>query len=701
MTWLAMIAMLHIALTAGAYSPADDLPGPPAHLETVPAGSLVIPMDNNLQNLVPPFNLKAYGLASRMLQNGVPLKWAIKAGKAKDGIDFSATAQRVAPTAGAAGLVNFSGGPFIVHRDFAQLALAHIAAFGGSVVVYQLTADAVVDVRYDLTHRPQIAVNTVNSTIHTDLYDAAGIPDYAVIDVSVPGSIGATSCYTHISEPHTTITGGIGDVKAFVQSGGNFLAECRSIETYENDPAGGFQTTAGITIANLNNDLDYPNADLAYSQFVDVLNPVPGGSEQDWELSAGSVFQNNGHIHANNIGTATPTYAATAAKLFNGQGGNVFYLGGHNYGAGGSDITSINGQRMILNAIFVPATRPAACGLDFLPNLRKISGQVFEDVNGDGNLGDGVARPNVNVRIYADLNNNGVVDAGDIYLGQSTTDATGTYTLRISTLASGNFYLAVVDSKSVTPSAGFNGGFSQGDVWAEQTYGDNPASPALDLGPRFGGAAPALSDSFNPANTAPASNSYKHVARINVTSGDVAGVDFGFSFNVVTNVRGSGATDDDPANNRTVQGSLRQFIQNANAIAGANAMRFVPAVAANAGTWWRISITAALPAITDSNTTLDGRAYSSTDGTTVLDTNAGTVGTGGTVGVDAGALAAVNKPELEIQNLRSTAVVNLGFDVQASSTAIRRLAIYGFGAAANSDASANIRVERRRKRRSH
>src|SRR5947207_3578415 len=247
------IAMISGVLVAAPYNVADDLPGPPAHLETVPAGSLVIPMDNNLQNLVAPFNLKAYGLASLLLNSGVPLKWAIRAGKAKDEIDFTATAQRITPSAGAAGSVNFAGGPFIIHRDFAQLALAYIAAFGGNVVVYQLTADATVDIRYDLHHRPNIAVNAVNSSIHTDLYDAAGIPNYTVIDVSVPGSIGPTACYTHISEPHTTVTDGIADVRAFVESGGNFLSECRSIETYENDPAGRFQTTNGIVINNINN----------------------------------------------------------------------------------------------------------------------------------------------------------------------------------------------------------------------------------------------------------------------------------------------------------------------------------------------------------------------------------------------------------------------------------------------------------------
>ncbi len=82
-----------------------------------------------------------------------------------------------------------------------------------------------------------------------------------------------------------------------------------------------------------------------------------------------------------------------------------------------------------------------------------------------------------------------------------------------------------------------------------------------------------MSDSAGTLGTA------EHVARVVLVNTDVSGVDFGFSFNVVTNIRGGDNADDDGANDRTVQGSLRQFIQNANAIAGANVMRFVPAVA--------------------------------------------------------------------------------------------------------------------------
>lgn len=690
-----LLTLLSVAVPASSatYVPGDDLPGPPAHLETIPAGSLVIPMDTTLQAVVAPFNLKAYGLVNHLLQNGIPLKWAIKAGKGKDATDFTATAQRIYPTVVAAASLNFAGGPCIVHGDYAVLAKPLIAAFGNSVAVYETTAGAVVDVRYDLTHKPLIAVSNVNTAIHTNIFTQAGIPatNYTVVD---PATLSATSCYTSHSEPHTTVTLGVPNVKAFVLGGANYLAQCRASETYENSVAGRFQTTLGNTIDNLGNVLSYPNADLAYSQFIGPLDPAPGGSEQDWMFSVGSTWQNNGHVHADNVGASPPHYAATASKLINGMGGNVYYLGGHDYG-NSSNLDSINGRRMFLNFIFVPSQRPAYCNLDIAPALRTISGTVYEDVNGDSGLGDAVGRAGVGLRLYTDANDNGLVDTGDVYLSQTTTDASGNYSFQVSTTASGNKYLVAADSKSVTASAGLNGGSAQGDVWAEQTRGDDPTTLALDVGPRFGGRTPGTSDNFA-ASTTPASNNYQHLLRADVTAASVSGGHFAFSFNIVTNTRAGDAADDDVTANRTVQGSLRQFLQNATAVAGGNAMRFVPAVATNAtgggGNWWRVGVTVALPALADASTTIDGRAYSSADGTTVRDDNAGVLGAGGTVGVDALALSTVARPELEIQNLRSTAVVNVGLDFTASNSAVRRIALFGFGGSPDQDAHANLRV---------
>src|SRR5207342_1919573 len=70
-------------------------------------------------------------------------------------------------------------------------------------------------------------------------------------------------------------------------------------------------------------------------------------------------------------------------------------------------------------------------------------------------------------------------------------------------------------------------------------------------------------------------------------------------------------------------------------------------------------------------------------------TNPGLVGTGVTVGVDALATAVLAAPEVE---LRGSASVAVGIDLQAPDVSIANLALLSFGTAAGSDASAVVRV---------
>ena len=136
---VAVAALLAVGGVAQAGGADPDLPGNAAVSETIKAGALVIPMDNVKQGTPAPFNLKAYGLVMKLLWNGIPVKWAIKDGKAKDGIDFSANASKVLPGIVAAANLDFSGGPFVVTEDYAIAAKALATTFGGSVAVYQTT----------------------------------------------------------------------------------------------------------------------------------------------------------------------------------------------------------------------------------------------------------------------------------------------------------------------------------------------------------------------------------------------------------------------------------------------------------------------------------------------------------------------------------------------------------------------------------
>ncbi|MGH6690582.1 MAG: DUF4347 domain-containing protein, partial [Gammaproteobacteria bacterium] len=189
-----------------------------------------------------------------------------------------------------------------------------------------------------------------------------------------------------------------------------------------------------------------------------------------------------------------------------------------------------------------------------------ITGAVYEDLNGDANLGDAVGAAGVTVRLFQDNGNDATDAIGTDGLARTAvTDANGNYTFI--GLTNGARYWVVVDSKTINPSNVYNAGSGIGNVWAEQTYGDNLATAgAPDLGARYGGRNANLSDDASAASSA------EHVLRAEIPAGggNVAGANFGFSFNVVTNTLAGDNTDHDGvATARTVQGSLRQFIQNA------------------------------------------------------------------------------------------------------------------------------------------
>ncbi|MEE9205602.1 MAG: FG-GAP-like repeat-containing protein, partial [Acidimicrobiia bacterium] len=321
-----------------------------------------------------------------------------------------------------------------------------------------------------------------------------------------------------------------------------------------------------------------------------------------------------------------------------------------------------------------------------------LSGTIFEDVAGnalDGGetVGD-ASNPGVDgVDVWLYLDDGGVPNVPDptdtLVAGPVATSGGGSYSFS----AVDGTYWVVADSQ----------GLGAAPAWAEQTYGPNggwcadgagSTTERAGAGPCYGGRRAAASDDLSIWHSGA-----EHIGRVVVSGAAVSDVDFGFSFNVVTSTRGGDATVDAGAGGgQTIQGSLRQFIQNANALPGANSMRFVPAGAQNDGTgkWWRISVTAALPSITDGNTTVDGTAYSLADGSTVLDSNPATLG-GGSVGVDNVALPTVTKPEFELvgDRIAEGIVISAGGD----DAIIRDLSIWGFSQNIHANGAVRFLVE--------
>ncbi|MEZ4864571.1 MAG: hypothetical protein R3C14_24865 [Caldilineaceae bacterium] len=323
-----------------------------------------------------------------------------------------------------------------------------------------------------------------------------------------------------------------------------------------------------------------------------------------------------------------------------------------------------------------------------------ISGKVFHDVAGTASA----TGPAFVGSTTADLH---LYDTFGNHLKSTTLDSSGNFTF--TGLTNGVYYVTINEFRGLA-----TGAVGAGAMLLEQTYGST-GDGASGSGPICTGAAPNYVEQTSPsapdwvpgaqngnptagpcyggrssnsstasAAAEPAVGLSEHAMRIVISNKSVTGVAFGFSANVVTNL-GAGAG----------QGTLPTFLTLANALSGANTMRFVPVVKPNqingANQWWRVALSSALPQITDNSTTINGVAYSNVDGATVRDTNTALLGYTGAVGLgadgraatgDEASLAGASGPELEIT---PAGTIDYGFDINANSITIQSVAIYGFG----------------------
>jgi hypothetical protein len=369
-----VLIIILAALVAG-HAKSQDV-NPTANLQTLPVGTYVIAMDNTLQaNGSNKFNLYSYGLIVHLLNNHIKLKWVMRVGKTKDGIDFAAMAQQFKPAlvAGSSSR-DFKAAPIVIFPADTTGVSSLINSFYTSQgltgndrpIVYRTTTSTPnVDIRYNMTNFiPKAAILTDggNQKIHRDYMIAAGITTTNYQEVA---AITLSDCYTFASEPHNDKTGAVVDstitsIKNFVLTGRNFLAECAAVRTYENNPLGRFQTTDGIDDINQNlgNSLDYPYADLSYYQFEGTYNASAGGSVKNWKI-LGAASHPSAYTHVHGSGTNTLIQAATFTKMVNGPGGMVFYIGKHSFNENSPE--GINGIRMYMNAFLTPTNPAASC----------------------------------------------------------------------------------------------------------------------------------------------------------------------------------------------------------------------------------------------------------------------------------------------------------------------------------------------------
>jgi len=232
-----------------------------------------------------------------------------------------------------------------------------------------------------------------------------------------------------------------------------------------------------------------------------------------------------------------------------------------------------------------------------------ISGQVFEDANFagsasayDGGVNDALV-DSVDIELY-DANDS------DAFVATTTTGRSATGEFSFTGLDDGNYKVRVrsasIGDTDSPPTGGLNGTVP-GD-WPfplpEMTWGDGS--------PVYGGQSGAADDTDTGDDAGPGDT----YLTVNVSGANVTSVDFGFAYNLIVNAEDDGIAD----NARSDQGSLRQFLKNANAIGTtgsttANSSEFRMQVATTQSDggddWWRITAAAEFPALEDAATILD------------------------------------------------------------------------------------------------
>lgn len=308
-----------------------------------------------------------------------------------------------------------------------------------------------------------------------------------------------------------------------------------------------------------------------------------------------------------------------------------------------------------------------------------ISGMVFEDVNYGGGAGRAISASGTQGVSGARLE---LYNASGTFVTSTTTASDGSYTL--TGVANGNYFVRVVNDTVKSTRSGSNG-----TERAVQTFRSDGVTAVTN---EVGGRNPSVADSSaNTTNQTLNTTTFvlsgggqaQSVQAVTISGSSLSGVSFGFNFDTIVNTNDSG------------QGSLRQFINNANVLGNSGLAQTLPSAISSSYTTGdevsifmipssalssgvaMINLSSALPALTASNTALDGRTQTLNIG----NTNNANLSAATSVGVDNVSLAAIPAPEIALVGQTSFN----GLDIRTDNTRVYDLGLRRFDTAIRFD----------------
>jgi SdrD B-like domain/Right handed beta helix region len=344
-----------------------------AATENFAAGAYIVDMGQTTQTVAN--GLKPYGLLYELAVNrGIPVRWAIEPGKAKNGMDF------------VAGGKNYFGSAFIIPKEFAADAATAITLWRtkGVIVDGPIATGFGAPIYETITSFPRTVLDTARGSIVTPYFTNAEIPatstgsygSFNAYRIGTPASL--TNCDDLFVLPHADPTwANHSNLLNFNNNKGFIWAACHAVSVLESldDPADA-DTLPNLNFLSSNGLVPFgshadavplytykPTADAdPIMQFLNRLDgATDNGSEQVYLPKIGSSWRPSTKIavidpdHPN-----IPTLSAgEAVKLAYGRGfgnpsnGIVMYEGGHDHTNSGTVAEQVAAQRAFFNFVLL------------------------------------------------------------------------------------------------------------------------------------------------------------------------------------------------------------------------------------------------------------------------------------------------------------------------------------------------------------